>query len=129
MIQTRTPVSEEDTNSLIDDKEYIDLDKLSLILYKETMRLAGKLQKMSEKSKEYKQSLGYLTKLLSVLVHLMKVHKPIEEGEDLATFLMKLGEVNKDEMVSDGARKVVEETIKSARPVKRTRKTSKIVET
>jgi hypothetical protein len=93
------------------------------------MRLAGKLQKMSEKSKEYKQSLGYLTKLLSVLVHLMKVHKPIEEGEDLATFLMKLGEVNKDEMVSDGARKVVEETIKSARPVKRTRKTSKIVET
>jgi hypothetical protein len=122
-------VSEEDTNSLIDDKEYIDLDKLSLILYKETMRLAGKLQKMSEKSKEYKQSLGYLTKLLSVLVHLMKVHKPIEEGEDLATFLMKLGEVNKDEMVSDGARKVVEETIKSARPVKRTRKTSKIVET
>jgi len=117
VIQTRSPASEKDADSLIYDQEYIDLDKLVSILYKETIRLGGKLQKISERSKEYNQSLSHLTKLLGLLVDLIKVHKPanIKEQEDILGLLNRLKELKQTGTLSKNVEKTVEETIKFAR--------------
>ena len=113
MIQTRPPTSEKDENSFIYNQECIDLDKLISILYKETMRLSGKLQKINEKSKEYNRSIANLARLLSVLVDLLKIHKSasMKEQQHIFDLLNSLEEEQGDELPKD-LQKTVEETIK-----------------